>query len=1004
VVDAASPVPIPVVEVPADTSDEQLERLAAEEARRPFDLTSGPLFRVLLLRRAQKRHALVCTVHHAVFDGWSRGIFQRELAALYGARVAATAASLPELPLQYGDVAVWQRERLQGDLLEQQLTYWKEQLGGGLPILALPGDRSRSGLVSPEGAEEPFVIPPGLAHALGDLGRSHGVTSFVILLALFQVVLQRYSGLDDIITGTPIANRNRAELENLIGFFVNTIALRTDFSDNPPFTDLLRRVSETTLDAQAHQELPFERLVEDLHPERHLNHHPVFQVMFDWQSAPTRTLQLPGLTMSPWRINPEVARFDLTLSFQEGERGLRGWLEYNSSLFDRSTIRRMADHFAILAQAAVANPSQRVGQLPIMPARERQQVLVEWNDTGGEFPRDRCVHEIFEEQVGERPDAAAVIAPDGELTFRMLNERANRLARYLQQHGVSAGSLVSMFVEKSLDMVVAVLGILKAGAAYVPLDPRYPTDRMAFVLDDTKAPVLLTQERLLDRLPEFSGITVCLDRDWDTIAREDSENPAASARPDDPLYIIYTSGSTGVPKGVEIHHRAFVNLCTTLNEWFALEAEDRMLQLSSIAFDTGSEELLTILLRGGTSVLFPAEMIGSFDRFRDFIEENGITVLDLPTAFWHEWVGALENGAPFPTSVRLVAAGGEAAMPAAFRAWRRIVGTDVRWLNSYGPTETTVTCSLWDAGEDDGERLSSVPIGRPLLNSPLYVLDKHLQPVPVGIPGELYIGGELVGRGYLNRPELTAERFIPDPFRDAAGSCMYKSGDVCRWLPDGNIEFFGRRDHQIKIRGFRIELGEIEAVLGDHREVLQTVAVVHTGRDGTKRIVAYFVPQVEGASVEIASLREYLRQRTPEYMIPAQFIQLQSFPMTTTRKVDRKALPDPGEIDRTPETENVAPRTDTERFLADCWRDVLSVDGIGVFDNFFEVGGHSLLATRIISRIRQQFQIELELRRLFEAPTIAQLADSIEDQLIADIEALSEEEAEHLLAADLADG
>ncbi len=995
-------VAVPVEDV-GDMGDAALEALVAEEARRPFDLANGPLLRARLFSRHRGDHVLACTMHHAAFDGWSRGVFQRELAELYRGALNGRPPVLVPLPIQYADFAVWQRQRLQGEVVSQQLAYWMDQLGGRLPILELPTDKPRSAALAPNGAETGFTIPAEVADGLREIGREQGVTLFMTLLALFQVLLHRYTRLGDIIVGTPIANRNRGELEHMIGFFVNTIALRTDLSDNPSFRDLVQRVSETTLNAYTHQELPFERLVEELHPERNVDRHPVFQVMFDWQSAPTETLELPGATMTPWRIDPKVARFDLTLSIVESQDALQGWFEYNTNLFEAETIGRMIGHYETLARAAISNPETPIGALQLLTEDERHQVVVAWNDTAGDFRADRCVHEVFEEQAATRADIPAVIAPDGVLTFRELNARANQLARYLQQFGVSAGSLVSMFVEKSLDMVVSLLGILKAGAAYVPLDPRYPPERMTFIFEDTDAPVLLTHEDMLERLPAYPGTTICLDRDWDRIAEESADNLGRTADPTNVLYVIYTSGSTGRPKGVEIQHRAFMNLCASLNDFFSLHEDDRILQLSSIAFDTGSEEILPMLLKGGGVVLLPTELIGSFERFHEFVESNQITVLDLPTAFWHEWVGALEGGAPFPSTVRVVAAGGEAAMPGAFRAWRRIVGTDIEWLNSYGPTETTVTCSLWPAGDEDGDGMPNIPIGVPLLNTQLYVLDPLRQPVPVGVPGELYIGGELVGRGYLNRPELTAERFVPNPFSDVPGARMYKSGDVCRWRPDGNLEFFGRTDHQVKIRGFRIELGEIEAVMGDHPDVRQAATLVYERGGGDKRIVAYFVPQEPGTTVDLAVLREYLREKLPEYMVPAQLVQLDAFPLTTTRKVDRKALPDPGELEWESDVERVVPRTDTERFLAESWQEVLGISEVSVYDNFFEVGGHSLLATRIIARVRRHFEIELELRRIFEAPTIADLATAIEDLLLAEVEALSEEEAERLAAADPSD-
>ena len=844
---------LPVVdlrELPASERETEVRRLVTAEAQRPFDLSQGPLIRGTVLRLGDEEHVGLLTMHHIVSDGWSTGILIREMAALYVAFCAGGSSPLPALPIQYADFAHWQRQWLQGEVLETQIAYWKEQLAGAPALIDLPTDHPRPVMQTFRGAHQSLVLPRHLKDGFKALSRQEGVTLFMTLLAAFKVLLNRYTSQDDLIVGTPIANRNRQETEGLIGFFVNALVLRTDLSGNPSFRELLRQVREVCLGAYSHQDLPFDRLVEELHLKRDLSRNPLFQVMFALQNAPLRALELPGLTLSPVEGDSETAHFDLTLQIVDTGQELTAALVYNTDLFEAGTIARMLGNFQTLLEAMVADPEQRISDLPFLTETERQQLLVEWNGTRTDYPKDKCLHQLFEEQVRRTPDAIAVVfeaeqlrdhssTREAVLTYGELNRRANQLAHHLRALGVGPEVLVAICVERSLEMVIGLLGILKAGGAFVPLDPAYPKERLAFMLKDSQVPVLLTQERLVAGLAEHDAKVICLDSGWETMAGESGENPGSSTLTENLAYVIYTSGSTGQPKGVLVSHDSIAGHCRNVQRLYELDSRDVVLQFASLSFDVSLEEILPTLIVGarlvimGTNVWPPAE-------FHRKISEFGLTVLNLPTAYWQElareWAGVPElvpNIQP-----RLFIVGGDTMLPEVLKLWQQTPVNSIRLLNAYGPTETTITATAFEIAPRPGENTTyqRVPIGRPLANRAIYILDRHNHPVPIGIPGHLHIGGAGLARGYLNRPELTAEKFIPDPFSAKPGARMYQTGDLARYRPDGNIEFLGRADHQVKIRGFRIELGEIEAALGQHPAVREAVVLASGRRAGREAV------------------------------------------------------------------------------------------------------------------------------------------------------------------------
>ncbi len=980
VVEPAQPQMLTVVDLehvePAQREAEAVAR-AQREACKPFRLDEAPLFRALLLRFSASEHILVVVMHHIISDDWSMAVLFREVALLYKAFCAGQPSPLGPLPVQYADYAVWQRQRLQGEPLQRLLDYWRERLRDVVP-LDLPTDQSRGLQLELAGSTEEMQLPPALLAGLRELGRREGATLYMTLLAAFQVLLYRYSGQEDFTVGSPIAGRLGKETEGLVGFFVNTLVLRAELAGDPSFRSLLRRTRQTALDAFQHQELPFERLVDALNPEREGNRNPLFQVMFTLLSAPWPELTVAGLALSVIPLETGTSMFELSFTMREQREGLAISAEYRTGLFRAETIRRMLKHFQVLVEGIVAQPDLAVAQLPLLDEPERRQLLVGWNDTARDYPTGPCVHDFFHRQVEQTPEATALIDGPRQWSYRELDERANRLAHFLERRGVGPDHLVAVRLTRSAELIVAILGVLKAGGAYLPLEPELPAQRLQFTLEDSGADILLTQQALRGNLPEGLRHVICLDADWQEIAACPAEPPVGRTTGEHLAYVIYTSGSTGRPKGVMIEHRALVNYTQAAIEQYGITAADRVLQFAAASFDAHVEEVFPCLARGGTLVLRDDEMLDC----RTFLErcrQWQLTFVTLPTAFWHELTLAIAaEGLAVPETLRLLVIGGEQAAPERVAAWFRCVGSRVRLLNTYGPTESTVVATAAELARGDGQE-KRVPIGRPLGNVRAYVLDRCRQPVPIGVPGELHIGGASLARGYLHRPELTEERFLPEVFAAKAGARMYKTGDVVRWRSDGRLEFVGRTDQQVKIRGFRIEPGEVEQVLREHPALAGAAVVVRGRAAGDLQLAAYTVARPD-ETVSPADLRQFLGQRLPKFMIPAAFVALDALPMTASGKLDRRALPEPDWSGQgaAREGEFVAPRTAAEQQLAAIWSEVLHLERVGAQDNFFDLGGHSLLAVQVVSRINRELNLSIPLRDLFEAPTLAALAQRVE--------------------------
>ena len=946
-------------------------REAEEEARRPFDLSRGPLLRVVLLRLGEREHVLLVTMHHVVSDGWSVGVLIREFGMLYAAYRRGEESPLGELPIQYGDFAQWQREWLQGEVLEEQLGYWRRELEG-LPVLELPTDHVRPSTPSRRGDRLQFVLARELTERLRKLSQQEGVTLFMTLLAAFDVVLGRYAGQTDVVVGTDVANRTRQETEGLIGFFVNQLVLRTDLSRSETFRDLLHQVRERTLGAYAHQDLPFEKLVEELSPERDLGRAPLFQVKLVLQNAPQQRLELPGLELDRFSDGEDFIKVDLHLSVSETAEGIGGQMEYATDLFERTTVERLLSHFQEVLEQLVEEPERKLSEVSLVKGWERKQLLSEWNRTEAEY-REGCVHELFAAQAEQRPEAVAVVYESECLSYGELNARANQLGRYLRELGVGPEVRVGLCVERGLAMVVGMLGVLKAGGAYVPLDPAYPVERLAFMLEDTQAPVVLTQQHLRQRLPVYWAQVLCLDTEWEEIGRRDRSNLGPVVSGKNLAYVIYTSGSTGRPKGVEVEHREISNYSQAIEERMGLAAGEQYGLISTFTADLGNTVLFPSLCGGGTLHVMSEDRLADGRRYAEYSERCGMDVLKITPSHLSGLL-ASGAGAGILPSRRLIL-GGEAS------SWEWVEGVRVQQpgcslYNHYGPTECTVGTLTYEIGER-GERCGGVPLGRPLGNVRVYVLDECGQLCPVGVWGELYVGGAGVSRGYLNRPGLTAERFVPDGY-EGGGGRLYRTGDRVRWNERGELEYQGRLDEQVKVRGYRIEPGEIETVLQEYPGVLQSAVIAREDTAGDKRLVGYVVWSEGEPAGGVKELRSHVQRRLPEYMVPSAFVSLESLPLTGNGKLDRKALPSPEGVRTELASSYVAPGDAVEEILAGVWEQVLGVERVGVEDNFFELGGHSLLATQVVSRIRDLFQVELPLRVLFENPTVRAVAAEVE--------------------------
>lgn len=940
-------------------------QMAELEAQEPFDVTQPPLLRVKTFRLSPKLHIMVVVVHHTIADGWSLGIFVRELLAVYQALVKGRSPSLPPLPIQYAEYASWQRQYMTGPLLERQLSYWKNKLHGELPVLDLPIDYPRPTRQTFSGAIHRFQISTKLTRCVKELSRHHDVTPFMFLIAVFQTLLHRYCQQDDILVGTPTAGRTRLETQELIGAFINTLVLRTDLSGDPSFQELLSRVRTVAMDAYAHQDLPFEKLVAELRLQRDLSRTPIFQVAFVFQNTPFPSMNVPGLNIKLLPIDRRAAQFDLSLIVNESKKGLEGAFEYNTDIFESSTIERMSSSFQSLLADAVNHPSKRLSMLAIMSENEQQRIVIKFNETSAYYPRDKCVHELFEAQVTRTPDNVAVICNSDQLTYRDLDAWANKVALDLEHSGVGPDARVGVHMERSLELVVSLLAVLKAGGAYVPIDTSCPIERAEYMLNDASASVILYREPVTS----FGTIKALLvNRPNDLELSHWREKPAHNRRMSSTnlAYVMYTSGSTGQPKGVLVPNRALVNLLWSMRELLKLKTGQALLAITSVSFDISALELFLPLISGATVVLATRDMTTDRSKLEDAIAQPRVKAMQATPATWRMMLKG-----PWPGDPNLVAlCGGEPLTPELADKLLNRVG--VLW-NMYGPTETTV----WSAAGKIRRAQSPITVERPIANTQLYVLDQYLQPVPIGVSGELHIGGDGVALGYLNQPELTAERFISDPFSKDVGEKMklYKTGDRARRLSDGSIELLGRLDDQVKIQGFRIEPGEIEAALSRHPSVEGVAVVTRESSEGNKILVAYFVSVKESIPAP-GELRNYLRSLLPAYMVPAVFVSLPDLPITIAGKIDRHAL-QKMVSPSTPHT-FTPPRSSLEEQLSETYAQVLGVDHVGIHDNFFDLGGGSIQILEIIVQI-QTYDITLIPEWFFEYQTVAELASFLSD-------------------------
>ncbi|MCP4659918.1 MAG: amino acid adenylation domain-containing protein [bacterium] len=990
---------VDLVELPAPERETNAMRVAAAVAAEIFDLITGPLVRTVLLRLAADEHVFVLNIHHIAFDRWSLGVFLREMAALYAAFTAGAASPLPAPVYQYADFAQWQRQWLQGEVLASQTAWWRQQLAGAPPMLQLPTDRPRPTVRTANGAKHSVHLPAALTQGFAALSSRYRVTTFMILLAAVKTVLYRYTGQSDLSVGTFIANRNRPEVEDLIGFFINTLVLRSDLAGDPDFPTLLARLREVTLRAYAHQDLPFERLLEELQPSRQMSFSPLFQVMLVFQNTPPVTVALPGLEASRLNIEGIVwANFDWTLWLWEEDEELVGYIDYNVDLFDPTTFLRLLSHLRTVLAGITADSQRRLSELPLLAPAERQQLLAAWNDTRTDRRREPSIQQLFEAQVLRSPAAPAVVCgSDRRLTYRRLNDRANALAYRLQRAGVGPEVCVGIFAERSPAAVIGTLAVLKAGACYVPLDVTYGTQRLHQLLATARIRVLLTEQRLAAQLPAHEAEVVYLEEVAAAEEGESAANPVPRASAAHLAYLIYTSGSTGRPKGVMVSHGSLVNAYLAWEEEYRLrQTATTHLQMASFSFDVFTADLVRALCSGGCLVLCPRELLLSPPELYALMRAQAVDSAEFVPAVARGLMHYLTETGQSLDFMRLLVVGADVWFVHEHERLRALAGPGTRCINSYGLSEAAVDSSYFEGSAAALPADAAAPIGRPFPGTRIYILGRHLQPVPAGVFGQLCVGGHGLARGYHAQPDLTAEKFLPDAVSGAVGERLYVTGDRARYLPDGNVEFAGRIDQQVKIRGFRIEPGEIEAMLDEHPAVAQAVAAAWKDAPGGTRLVAWVVLRGESAGLG-GELRAFLKARLPDYMVPAVFVEIESLPLLPSGKVDRRRLPFP-EGDR-PELgrELIPPRTPLEEALAEIFIGIIGIERVGVVDNFFELGGDSLLATQAVSRIRDTFEIELPLRTFFESPTIAELALAIEHKLVDLVEQLGAQEIEALL-------
>jgi len=979
-VDVQVPI-LSLAELPESEREREALRIASEEGKRPFDLTRGPLLRTVLLQVSRDQYILVLAMHHIITDGWSISILFRELAHCYEAYASGREPELPELPIQYVEYAQWQREYIAGEVLAKQVQYWKNKLAGAQTILDLPTDRPRPTTHSWHGATEELIFESQVRAALKEFAQSEGATLFMASMAAFQALLWRYTSQDSILVGTPTAARSQIEIENLVGFFVNTLVFRADFTADVTFRELVRQVRACALEAYAHQDVPFEKLVEELVPQRSMNTSPLFQVMFTFQNIPKQVFEISGLKMKELEFETGIAKFDLAVeAFEDDEDDeFHCRFEYNTDLFEKQTILRELGHFRNLVNAVLKNPDEPLARIALMDEREREQTLVEWNNTATDYPRDLHIHSAFERQAARTPDRTALVFRGEKIPYWRINEDANRLAHYLIKKGVGPGNLVGVSIERSPELTVALLGVLKTGAAYVPLDPSYPLQRLASTLEDARAECVLSNNGIGKILPDTVRNLILLDSEAGPIRNESPLNPVMNIMGlsrVERAYVLYTSGSSGRPKGVEGTHRGAMNRMGWMWERYPFKAGEVCCQKTNVGFVDSVWEIFGPLLAGVPSVILPQEAVLDPEELLQILSEQRVTRVVLVPSLLRALLEHAPNLEERLPRLKLWSCSGEVLTWELARRFRKGY-PGAKLLNIYGSSEVAADVTWHEVREEeeDAQSTVSVPIGRPISNAQVYVLDRNLNAVPVGVRGEIYVGGDGLALGYWQQPEMTGERFVPNPIAPERSDRLYRTGDLGRWRSTGEIEYLGRMDGEVKVRGMRIDLGEIETVLASHRSVEEAVVEL-SGEGAEQRLVAYVVAG-EAGTPSARELRRHVRSKLPEHMAPASYVRVEELPLLPSGKVNRRALAGLAGVALSDQG-TVAARTEVEQKLAGIWAEVLKVKEVGVDQNFFELGGHSLLVLQVMARIRREFDVELGVRTMFEEPTIAGLAGEVQ--------------------------